>query len=145
MILFLLDEEQRLALFHRVAVLEQDLFQEAFHPGAERHGVKGRGVAGEFQVIGHRLFQGLTYRHLGGRRRHIGIFVAAGQGQDQERHRDEHLQGAAAAPDWASLSLNHGLEFLLGQYAICPLPGSLPQGGRRVREVSFFGVRKIIF
>ena len=55
-----------LPFFTGLAVLEQDLFQEALHPGPSCTVLKATALPGEFQVIGHGLFEGLTHRHFGG-------------------------------------------------------------------------------
>ena len=91
----LLDQKQHLIFFHPVAVLEVDLLQVALDPGLELHRVNGLGVTGKFKVIGHRLFHRLTDRDLGRRRRHVGVFLAAGGGH-QGRQDYQPGQGAAA-------------------------------------------------
>ena len=100
----LLDQKQQLPFFDPVAVFEVDLLQVALDPGLELHRVDGLGVAGEFQVIGHRLFHRLTDRDLGRRRRHVGVFFAAGGGYDQGRQDYQPGQGATARP-WRRPSL----------------------------------------
>ncbi len=84
----LLNLEEQLAFFHPIAILEEDLFQVALHPGPKLHGVGGLGVAGKFQVIGDRLPHRPTHRDLGGRRRGVDVPVAAGR--DGQKHGEQY-------------------------------------------------------
>ena len=71
------------SFLHLVAILEEDLFQITLHPGPELHRIDRLGVAGEFQVIGHRLAHRLADGNLGGRRRGVDVPFAAGQDGQQ--------------------------------------------------------------
>jgi hypothetical protein len=87
----LLDEEEQVALFHVVPVLEMDAGQKTLDPRVQLNLVHGLGVAGQIQVVGHRLLRRPAHRDRGWRRRDELVFllVATGRGnqrRDQYRH-----------------------------------------------------------
>jgi hypothetical protein len=74
----LLNEEEQLVLFHQLPIPEEDLFQIPSNPGNQLHRIDGLGIAGQFQILGHRPPHRLGDRNRRGRRRRLlGLFGAA--------------------------------------------------------------------
>ena len=55
LVLVLLDREQKIAFFHRLAVLVVNLLEIALDASDQLDIVDRRGVAGDLDIIGHRL------------------------------------------------------------------------------------------
>ncbi len=82
----LVDLEEQVALLDRGAVLVADLVEEALHAGDEIDVIERRGAAGHLHVERDLALLGLGDGDLGGRRRLVGVALAA-RGQ-QQRNRD---------------------------------------------------------
>ena len=68
-----LDAEQLRALLDHGAVDVVDRGEKALHARDKVDGGESRGVAGQLEILGHRLLERLGHDHLGRRRRHIGV------------------------------------------------------------------------
>ena len=87
-----LDGEEQRALLHGLAVLEVDPGQKPLDPGLELDLVHGLGVAGEVDVVGHRLFDrpGDRHRWRRGCDERVLLPVAPGRGSEGGGQQRQH-------------------------------------------------------
>ena len=94
----LLDDKQNLPFVDDIAFLEQDLLEIPLDPRTQLHGVKRLRVAGEFEVACHLTRPRMTDRHLGRRRRLIGIRAGIATGETQAGQEARRLQQPDRTP-----------------------------------------------
>ena len=91
-----LDAEQLRSLRDRGAILIIDRFQIALNARDEIHGLERRGVAGQLEVQGHRLLQGLRDDDFRRRRRDVRVFGAAARESKRGNRRQDGQTRATA-------------------------------------------------
>ncbi len=92
-----LDHEQQVVLLHEGAILEIHRIEVARDPGDQIDAVARLGVAGQLDVVGHRLLHGPGHGDRGRWRRDVAVLLlAAGEGCGGQRRQGD--QGLGPAP-----------------------------------------------